>query len=111
MATAEEVEQSLYVLMERLHASGAEAHTIPDRSIICFVPDLETAFWTELKGARFYGLTEVEPGTVADARITARSDDLIALIDGRLHVGFAFITGKIRIDASAADLMMIRHLL
>ena len=47
---------------------------------------------------------------MTDARITARSDDLIALIDGRLGVAYAFLTGKVKIDAPASDLMMLRKL-
>ena len=38
------------------------------------------------------------------------SDDLIALIDGRLGIAYAFLTGKVKIDAPASDLMMMRGL-
>lgn len=77
---------------------------------MCILPDLGTAFRSELKDSRFAGIEQVDVDVEAEVTITARSDDLIALIDGRLNVGFAFLTGKIRVDASTADLMMIRRL-
>jgi len=96
--------------MKKLDDAELEPGSIPDRTVICALPDLRIAYRTQLRHARFNGLKKVDFEEKADARITARSDDLIALIDGRLNVGFAFITGKIRIDAPASDLLMMRRL-
>lgn len=104
------MERALASLMVRLDAAAPAPDAIPERSIVCIIPDLATAFRTELKDSRFNGLEEVDVDQDAEVTITARSDDLIALIEGRLNVGFAFLTGKIRVDASTQDLMTIRRL-
>ncbi len=96
--------------MKALAGASADPAAIPDRTILCVVPDLNTAFFASMKSAKLAGLKQVAPNESADVRITARSDDLIALIDRRLNVGFAFLTGKVRVDASASDLMLLRRL-
>jgi len=93
-----------------LEDASPDPSGIPDRTILCICPDLKMAFKAEMKQARLTGLVQVETTEKADVRITARSDDLIALIGGRLAVGFAFLTGKVRIDASPRDLMLLRQL-
>lgn len=110
VATAFEVEQSLQSLVESLANANPEPGSIPDRTIVCAVPDIATAFRAVLRDARLRELAEVAIETEADVRITARSDDLVALVEGRLNAPLAFLTGKIRIDASSSDLMMIRQL-
>lgn len=96
--------------MKALAGASPDPASIPDRTILCVVPDLKTAFMAHMKKARLNGLKQVEPGAKADVKITARSDDLIGLIEGRTNVGFAFLTGKVRVDASASDLMLLRRL-
>ena len=44
-------------------------------------------------------------------KLSANSDDLIALIEGRLSVPTAWATGKLKIDASMLDLLKLRSLL
>jgi len=97
-------------LMKKLADASPAPDSIPDRTILCVLPDLKTAYRVELKKAKLRGLRKAETNEVTDARITARSDDLIALIDGRLGVAYAFLTGKVKIDAPASDLMMLRKL-
>jgi putative sterol carrier protein len=77
---------------------------------LCVLPDLKTAYRVELKNSKLRGLRKAETNEATDARITARSDDLVALIDGRLGVAYAFLTGKVKIDAPASDLMMLRKI-
>jgi hypothetical protein len=110
VASAQDVEGAIRSLMEALAGATPDPASIPDRTIVCVIPDLKTAFSAKMKKAKLVGLKEVEPGESADVRITARSDDLIALIERRLNVGFAFLTGKVRVDASAQDLMLLRRL-
>jgi predicted lipid carrier protein YhbT len=110
VATAEDVERCIKGLAKKLAAAAPDPEQVPNRSIICDIPDLDTAFWVELKGARLRGLKQVARTEAADARLTARSDDLIALVEGRLNAGIAFLTGKVRIDAPPKDLMMLRRL-
>ena len=110
VASPDEVQRSIRALMKKLSDADPEPDSIPNRTILCVVPDLNIAFWVELKKAKLRGLRKAEANEATDARITARSDDLIALIDGRLGIAYAFLTGKVKIDASASDLMMMRNL-
>jgi len=96
--------------MKKLSDADPDPDSFPDRTILCVIPDLNTAFRVELKKAKLRGLRKAETSEATDARITARSDDLIALIDGRLGIAYAFLTGKVKIDAPASDLMMMRGL-
>lgn len=110
MATGDEVSAAIGRLADRIDAAGPAADAIPERAIICVVPDLGTAFRGIFRGSRLVDIAEQPSDASADVRLTARSDDLIALIDGRLGAGYAFLTGKVRIDASPADLMLMRKL-
>jgi predicted lipid carrier protein YhbT len=110
VASAAEVERSIRSLMKRLSDASPNPDSIPNRTILCVVPDIQTAYRVELQNAKLRGLKRVEATEKTDARITARSDDLVALIDGRLGIAYAFLTGKVRIDAPASDLMMLRAL-
>lgn len=109
MATAEEVRAAVGRLAERIEGSAAKADAVPERSIVCVIPDLNTSFAGRFEDSRLVDLRET-PETEADVRLTAKSDDLVALIDGRLGAMYAFLTGKVRIDASAADMLLIRKL-
>jgi hypothetical protein len=109
VATKEEVQAAVERLAARIDGSDAKPGAIPERSIVCVLPDLKTAIGGRFKDARLIDIGEM-PDTDADVRLTAKSDDLVALIDGRLGVAFAFLTGKVRIDASPEDLMLIRKL-
>jgi predicted lipid carrier protein YhbT len=110
VASPDEVQRSIRALMKKLSDADPEPDSIPNRTILCVIPDLNIAYWVELKKAKLRGLRKAEANEETDARITARSDDLIALIDGRLGIAYAFLTGKVKIDASASDLMMMRGL-
>lgn len=110
VASADEVEEALRSLMQRLDDAAPEEGSIPDRTIKCVLPDLRTAYRSSIVGARFDGLEEVSLDEDADVTVIARSGDLVALVDGRLNIGFAFLTGKIRVEASTSDLMLIRRL-
>jgi predicted lipid carrier protein YhbT len=110
VASAAEVERSIRSLMKKVSEASPDPDSIPNRSILCVLPDLPNAYFVELKRGKLRGLRKTEATEKTDARITARSDDLIALIDGRLGIAYAFLTGKVRIDAPASDLMMMRRL-
>jgi hypothetical protein len=110
VATDAEVERSIRSLMKKLSEASPDPDSIPNRSILCVLPDLDSAYRVELKKGKLRGLRKVEASEDTDARITAKSDDLVALIDGRLGIGYAFLTGKVKIDAPASDLMLMRKL-
>jgi len=110
VASAAEVERSIRSLMKKLADASPDPQSIPNRTILVVLPDLKSAYRVELKGGKLRGLRQAETNQATDARITAKSDDLVALIDGRLGVGYAFLTGKVKVDAPASDLMMLRRL-
>lgn len=109
VASHDVVEQSLRSLAGSLESVDPPPGSVPERTILCVVPDLATAFWAELKDSRIQGLTVSEPTTHADVRITARSDDLVAMIEGRLSIAPALLSRRIRIDASPTDLLLLRR--
>ena len=110
VASAAEVERSIRSLMKKLADASPDPQSIPNRTILVVLPDLKTAYRVELKGGRLRALRKAQTNEATDARITAKSDDLVALIDGRLGVAYAFLTGKVKVDAPASDLMMLRKL-
>jgi predicted lipid carrier protein YhbT len=110
VATKAEVERAIRTMMKNLAGADVEPGAIPDRTIICMLTDLNIAYWVELKDGKMKGLRAAEPTERSDARITAKSDDLVGLIEGRISVASAFLMGKVRIDAPAADLLRMRRL-
>ena len=111
MASAEQVEQSLQHLVHNLASASPEPGTLPDRTILCVVSDHDTIYRAELRESKLKGLKKVREVTEADVRITATSDDIVSLVAGRLSIASAVLTGRIRIDASTRDLMLLRRLL
>jgi putative sterol carrier protein len=96
--------------MKKLADASPDPQSVPNRTILVVLPDLKTAYRVELKGGKLRGLRKAETNEATDARLTAKSDDLVALIDGRLGVAYGFLTGKVKVDAPASDLMMLRKL-
>jgi predicted lipid carrier protein YhbT len=115
MASRDEVQQRLEELIARLAASdrGARslAETLPERRVLTIhVADLDADYWTVLEAGTMEGLREGTPDG-ADIRIRAPSDALVDLIDGKGSLFSAYLSGKVRIDASMSDLLRLRKLL
>lgn len=112
MATRAEVETALQALVAKLHALDAETrgkHAV-DRTVSCAVHDLGVVYTARLTDQ---GLSDVttDPCGPAQVRLRVGSDDLLALVEGRLHVTTAWATGRVRVDASVLDLLKLRSLL
>jgi len=111
MATVEECRQALHDLAARM-ASHAETRGKLDfdRTLACRVPDLETAFHAILAGGL---LTDISDGDDPKAKIAliANSDELVAMIDGRLDLTRAIATGQVKIKANPFDLLKLRKLI
>ncbi|MQA27981.1 MAG: sterol-binding protein [Micromonosporaceae bacterium] len=111
MATIEECREALQQLAEVL-ARNAEAKgkLDLDRSLALDITDLDTSFHGRLKGGH---LTDIQDGPDPNAkiRLITASDDLIALVDGRLDFAKAWATGKLSVKANVFDLMKLRGLL
>lgn len=112
MATVDECRAALHKLAERMLANAAASATRLDfdRTLACRVTDLDAAFHGRLSEGR---LLDLDDGDDAGAkiRLTATSDDLVDLVEGRLNAGSAWASGRIRIDAGFLDLIKLRKLL
>lgn len=116
MATLTECEAAVGALVDRLAAVDPEVRRkyAIERTVACRIPDLEVWFLATLDDdGAVTDLTWVgpRPHPRAQVRLAASSDDLIALIEGRLQVPTAWATGRLKIDASMFDLLKLRALL
>lgn len=119
MASLEECEKAVQHLADRLADVDPDVRSryAADRTVACHVPDLGCVFRGRVDGD---GLQDVhtEPdsdGRVdkedAQVRLAASSDDLLALLEGRLAVPTAWATGRLKVEASMLDLLRLRSLL
>lgn len=113
MATREAVEQAVDGLLTRLADVDPEVRKkyAVERTVSCCVRDLDVVYVASFDDDGT--VTELTTGRRRDGQVklTTSSDDLIALIEGRLSVPTAWATGKLRIDASMLDLLKLRALL
>jgi predicted lipid carrier protein YhbT len=114
VATAEECRQALEKLTCRIadmDPADRATHLV-DRAVSCHVPDLGVTFWTELGPD---GATPVRQANGSDGsaqvRFTARSDDLVELAANPLSFPGAWLSGRLKIEASVFDLLRLRRLL
>lgn len=116
LARVEEVERKLSELVSRLHASddGVKASlrdTLPEPRILALhLPDLDASYWSELIDGHLGDIRAGEPAEY-HVEIRAESDDLIRLIDGELHLVSAYLSGRIRVEASVADMLSLRRMM
>lgn len=114
MASKEEVEEKLTVLIDRLgedqEAARALGRSLPHpRTLSLHITDLDVWYTTELAEGLLSPLVEEKPDG-ADIRITAKSDDLIGMIEGGVNLLAAVTSGRVRIKASFSDLLALRRL-
>lgn len=112
MASVEQCEQALRDLSARLAAVDDDLrrrHAV-DRTVSCTLKDHGLTYLAEVDGD---GLRGLRTGDARDAqvRLTMSSDDLVALVDGRLHLASAWARGQVKIVAGIADLFRLRSLL
>ena len=114
MATAEECRQALESLVGRIQEMDPadRAAYLVDRVISCKVSDLGVTFLTRL------GPDGASPVTVANGsdgqaqvKFTTKSDDLLALADNPVSIGRAWLTGRLKVEASIFDLLRLRKAL
>jgi hypothetical protein len=114
VATAEQCEQALHTLAQRLADNDASRKKAGfDRSLTCTIRDLDVVFSGRLSDGR---LVDIGRATGRDAtgsaqvRLTMTSDDLLALVDGQLKMASAWATGRVKIDAGVRDLVRLRSI-
>lgn len=111
MATVQECREALTRLAARLDANAETRSRIDlDRTLACRVTDLGTAFHGRLTGGR---LIDIADGDDPKAKIalTAASDDLVALVEGRLDITKAVAARRVSVSANPFDLLKLRRLL
>ena len=111
MATVDECRTALHGLAAKLAANAdARGKLDLERTLACRVPDLDTAFHGRLSGGR---LLDIADGDDPKAKIalTAKSDDLVALLTGKLDVTRAIASRQINVKANPFDLLKLRKLL
>ena len=113
MATREEVDRTLRELVGRLDGAELDDAKLPaeTRTILCVVSDLDLIYRAEYAKGRIRKLRVVKAGADgADVRITLPSDELVSLAEGRSSLPMALLFGRIRVDANARDLLLLRQL-
>jgi hypothetical protein len=113
MATAEECREALQKLTGRLtEMSPAEREQyFGNRSISVTIPDLGVTYASVL-GAGDDPVRLVAPGEPpANIRLTANSDEVIALAQQPMNIARAWMARRIKIEATPKDLIRLRRLL
>jgi hypothetical protein len=111
MATVDECRQALADLATKLAGDPAAATRVDlDRSLACQIKDLNIAFHGRLHGGKVTDLTDGD-NPKAQIRLTIASDDLVALVAGRLNFAAAWASGRAGVKASFSDLLKLRKLL
>ena len=82
-----------------------------DRTLSARVPDLDVTFSGRLRDGEIVDVTTEPDAPRAQIRLTASSDDLVALTDGRLGFGQAWLSGRIKVEAGVRDLLKLRSML
>jgi len=112
MATMEQCEAALTDLAARLRRVDEDQRTRHsfDRSLSATVPDLGVTFSGELQDGHLLDIT-TEPAPWAQIRLTASSDDLVALTAGDLSFGQAWLSGRVKVEGGVRDLLKLRSML
>jgi hypothetical protein len=115
MRTIEECRLALDRLSENLAQVDSDLRSAAalDRSLSCRITDLDITFVGRLDHARIRDVRTVpgRPREHAHIRLTMASDDLVALIDGKLHFAKAWGSGRVKLEAGLLDLLHLRKLL
>jgi hypothetical protein len=109
VATVEQCEAALQALAERSARKDGSKRLDVDRTLSCTITDLGVTYGGRLTGGRLTDIA-VADGAGAQVRLTLRSDDLVALVDGELGVASAWATGRLKIDAGMRDLIRLRSI-
>ena len=112
MATVEQCEQAFHDLAVRLASADPSARKKAafDRTLSCTLDDLDITFAGRLKDGQLTDIRRLDGDESRDAqvRMTMSSDDLLTMVAGKLNMGTAWATGRVKIDASVLDLMRLR---
>ena len=114
MASAEECREALQTLTGRLGEMNPRDRSsfFSNRSFSCLVTDLGVTFVTRFTDHGAEPVTEAKPDDPpADIRLTASSDDVIALSATPANIARMWLAGRVKVHASMRDLLALRRLL
>ncbi len=112
MASLEQCLSALETVVGGLAAQPAARGL--DRTVSCRLPDLGQVLHGLLVKSRVQDLRaapEASPPPRADIRLTMTSDDLVALTEGDLNFGSAWMNGRVKLEAGLRDVLRLRKLL
>ena len=111
MATVDQCRQALGDIATKLSSDPeAAARVNLDRSLACHIRDLNVSFHGRLHDGTLDDLTDGDDPK-AQIRLAIGSDDLVALVAGRLNFAAAWASGRASVKASFTDLLKLRKLL
>jgi hypothetical protein len=113
MISAEECRAALQKLVGRLGELNAAERDeyFGNRTISVTIPDLDVTYVSVL-GAGDSPVREATPAEPpADIRLTAGSDEVIALCEQPMNIARAWMSRRVKIEASVKDLFRLRRLL
>jgi hypothetical protein len=115
MATLDECRTALDHLSRTMAEAEGDvaAAAALDRSLSCRITDLDTTFVGRLAGGAITDLVAVPgvPAGRAQIRLTVTGDDLVAMVGGELSFAKAWGSGRVRVQASLRDVLLLRSLL
>ena len=113
MATKAEVTRALERLMARLDGNDSSVRSaIPGRKVLrCSVPDLGTTWYSVIEDGHVSPPVETPVSATVDVSLEVGSDDLVDLVEERTSFLSAFLSGKVRVQASMMDLLRLRTML
>jgi predicted lipid carrier protein YhbT len=112
MATVDECRTALHALAERMdkNASQLSGKIDLDRPLACTIKDLGISFHGRIVDGRLSGLSDGDDPN-AKIRLTANSDDFVAMVNGQLDLAKSWASGRIGISANPFDLLKLRKLM
>jgi predicted lipid carrier protein YhbT len=107
VASEAECEAALQSLVDAISTLEPDVRRkyVVDRTVSVRVADLDVTWAARLTEEGVIGLSTDAPK--AQVRLTVGSDDLLALVNGKLAVPTAVATGRIRVQASPFDLLRL----
>lgn len=111
MATADECRKALESLVGRIADLDPQTRTahFPERTMSARIPDLGLMFVTRVGPHGADPVTEAPAGAKpAQVRFTAKSDDLVYVAEDPARFARAWLTGKLKVEASLLDLLQLR---
>ena len=110
MANPDECKVAIGQLAARLAGPGDRRADGLDRSVSAEVTDLNVVFRGHLHDGVLDDITTDE-GPPAQIRLVLDSDDLVSLANGELSLGSAWLSGRVKLQASLPDLLRLRTMI